>query len=286
MRKRAWHAARVAPLSNREPGTFARRLARTGRTALPTAIDAMNGVLPLVASNGDGPIALIFVLAVVAVVIGGIYSWKAHQKRMEELAVWTNRRGLTFHRGKDGGYASRWSHFSHFTTGSNRYAQNIMEGVSGPWHVCCFDYHYETYSTDSKGRRQTSHHWSSNVILDAQMELDPLTIRNETWLDKMVQAVGFDDIDFESNQFSREFMVKAKDKRWAYDVIHTEVMELLLSSPRFHIELGGLHLLVRRSGRFKPQDFEDALTLGSRFLDALPADLARERRRRAGRTEA
>jgi len=39
---------------------------------------------------------------------------------------------------------------------------------------------------------------------------------------------------------------------------------------------------VRRNGRFKPQDFEDALTLGAKFLDALPADLARERSLRAG----
>ena len=237
---------------------------------------------PLAANAGPGRMALVFGVMIVLMVIASIYSWKKHQKRMEELVVWSQGRGLTLHPGKSGGYASRWSHFSHFTAGSNRYAQNVMEGTSGPWQVCCFDHHYETHSTDSKGRRQTHHHWSSNVILDAQMRLDPLTIRTETWLDKMVQAVGFDDIDFESNQFSREFMVKAKDKRWAYDVIHTEVMELLLSSPRFHIEMGGLHLLVRRNGRFKPQDFEDALTLGAKFLDALPADLARERSLRAG----
>ena len=67
-----------------------------------------------------------------------------------------------------------------------------------------------------------------------------VSIRAEHWGDKLVQAIGFDDIDFESAEFSRKFFVKSPDKRWAYDVIHQETMDYLLQAPDAAVEFGGV----------------------------------------------
>ena len=56
-----------------------------------------------------------------------------------------------------------------------------------------------------------------------------LLIRPEGFFDKVAGAFGFDDIDFESEEFSRAFFVKSSDKRFAYDVLHPRMLELLMA---------------------------------------------------------
>ena len=87
----------------------------------------------------------------------------------------------------------------------------------------------------------------------------------------MSEFFGFDDIDFESAEFSKKFFVKAKDKRWAYDVIHTRAMELLLGSPRLTIQFDNCHIIAFRENRlFKPHEFGEAGDVTTGLLDLLP----------------
>ena len=72
--------------------------------------------------------------------------------------------------------------------------------------------------------------------------------------------------------------VTAKDKRWAYDIVHQETMELLLQSPRFKLEFRGPHVMAYRAKRFKPLDFDQAFTLVEGILDRIPRDLKKELR--------
>ena len=53
-------------------------------------------------------------------------------------------------------------------------------------------------------------------------------LRREGLFDRMAGALGFDDIDFESVEFSRRFHVKSSDKRFAYDLIDAGMMQFLL----------------------------------------------------------
>ncbi|MFW5874502.1 MAG: hypothetical protein ACOCVJ_03790 [Verrucomicrobiota bacterium] len=43
--------------------------------------------------------------------------------------------------------------------GSNRYVFNRLSGEIDGREIQIFDYHYDTYSRDSKGRRSTHHHY-------------------------------------------------------------------------------------------------------------------------------
>jgi len=79
-----------------------------------------------------------------------------------------------------------------------------------------------------------------------------------------------DDIDIESAEFSRKFFVKAPEKRWAYHVVHQQMMAYLLEAPSFHIQFDSGDVMVWRSKRFSAQDLDDAFTLIQGMLERLP----------------
>lgn len=212
------------------------------------------------------------------VLIGGlaIYQYYRSQQRQKDLMALAARQGWTFRHARDGGMEARFGAFSCLQTGSNRYAYNVLEGAYRQRNLCAFDYHYETYSTDSKGNRQTHHHYFSAAVLDVNLPLKPLLIRPEGFFDKIGEFFGLDDIDFESSQFSREFHVTSPDRRWAFDVIHQATMEFLLNAPRFTVELAGPRVIVYRSRCYDPDEFEHALQVAAGIIDRLPNYLLSE----------
>ena len=219
---------------------------------------------------------ILIIIAVIALIIAGvIVKHKKAEGRRKELAGWAFSKGLNFSPGRDGSIDNRYS-FKCLQRGSNRYGYNIIEGNLGNRPVCAFDYHYETHHTDSKGNRQTSHHYFSAVIVDSGLPLKPLFIREERLFDKLADFVGFNDIDFESAEFSKKFYVKSPDKKWAYDVLHQATMEFMLQSLQYDIEFLGRHVIAYRNKTFKAGYFEEALILVNGILDRLPESLIQE----------
>jgi hypothetical protein len=66
-----------------------------------------------------------------------------------------------------------------------------------------------------KGNQQTNHHYFSFFFLTLPMGFPELRITKEGLFSKIAQAFGYDDIDFESAEFSRAFCVRSKDKKFA-----------------------------------------------------------------------
>ena len=222
-----------------------------------------------------GYFILIIVGIIAIIIVGVVLQRKKSEGRKKELAGWAFSKGLNFSPARDAGINNRYS-FKCLQRGENRYGYNIVEGNIGSRPARAFDYHYETHHTDSKGNRQTQHHYFSAVVVDANLPLKPLFIRNERLFDKLAEFIGFDDIDFESAEFSKKFYVKSPDKKWAYDVLHQATMEFMLSAPRFDIEFGGRQVIAYRNNTFKAVEFEEALNLVNGILDRLPESLLRE----------
>ncbi len=148
--------------------------------------------------------------------------------------------------------------------------------MSGRWSdlpITAFDYHYATGS----GKNRSDHYFSA-VIIAGPVPLKPLYIRREGFFDKLTEFFGFDDIDFESAEFSRKFFVKSPDKRWAYDVIHQRMMEYLLAAPDFGIQFDLMHLIAWRSRKFSLADFQAAAELICGILDRLPEYVVRQQK--------
>lgn len=213
-----------------------------------------------------------FVLAIVLAVLSKVQE----RKRREELTNWAQQNGLRFNPDRRRDLEDRFPDFHPLHQGSNRYAYNVLSGDWRGREMLAFDYHYETYSTDSKGRRTTSHHYFSGVIIRTKFPVQPLLIRGRSFFDSIASFFGFADISFESAEFNRAFTVKAPDRRWAYDVLHTRAMQFLLDNPRFSIEFDHHHGIAWRSSCFKPHEFEHAITVIEGLLDRLPEYVRRQ----------
>ena len=191
-------------------------------------------------------------------------------KREKDMRAWGDRNGLKFTK-KDRSMDDEFPQYSCLRHGHSRYAKNILTGAYRGLPICAFDYHYTTGS----GKNQ-HHHSFSALMVNTGLPLKQLFIRTENFLDKMTEFVGFDDIDFESAEFSREFYVKSPDKKWAYDVLHQKSMEYLLQAPRYTLDFQGPYVLAYRNRKFEIAEFEEAFTVIKDLLDLLPEYLMRE----------
>jgi hypothetical protein len=182
-------------------------------------------------------IPLVIVAVLVVAAIGAIYGVIQARKRQEGLFELAQRLGLDFSAAEDREIADGYGFLKQLAEGENRYACNVLSGTYQQNQVLAFDYHYETHTTDSKGNRETQHHWFSFFILTLPAVFPDLTIRRENLLTKVAEAFGYQDIKFESAEFSRAFCVRSPDKKFAYDVCNAQMMEYLLANRDLSVEI-------------------------------------------------
>jgi hypothetical protein len=195
---------------------------------------------------------VIFIVAIVAIVHGII----AAKKRREEMLLLATRLGLSFYADKTRSLATAYGFLDQLAKGDDRYAFNILRGRYQGESVHVFDYHYETSSNDSKGNRQTTSHYLSCFLLQLPISFPEMTVAREGFLSKFAQAFGYDDIDFESAEFSKMFCVRSKDKKLAYDVCHTQMMEYLMVNSDLNLEIEGDTLALVFDGQMSIPNIE------------------------------
>jgi len=203
--------------------------------------------------------ALVIVGVIALIVVAAVFGHLAAKKRQEAMAALASRLGLRFSPHKDWELARRYQFLDRLRAGSNRYAFNTLLGSYRDHEVTAFDFHYETHSTDSKGHRQTHHHYFSFFILHLPASFPELAIAREGFFSKVAQAFGYDDIDFESHEFSRRFCVRCPDKKFAYDVCNARMMEYLLANDDLTIEVEGTALAISFNSRLSPELVEPNL---------------------------
>lgn len=214
----------------------------------------------------------VFLIVFFVCAAGGIayLSHQAELKRTRELTQFASENRFIFSLGKDHGFSRTFHDFDILQTGSKRYAHYMITGEREGMQCMACEYHYQTYSTDSNGRRNTHHHWSTLVMLKPDFHLKPLVIRREGILDKMKGAFGWDDIDFSSAEFSRCFHVNAPDRDWAFAVVQPGTMNLLLKTKglEFHMQQGWL--MLRSSGRITLRQLDESFSVATRLLALIP----------------
>ncbi len=219
-------------------------------------------------------VPLVIVVVVGGVIAFGVYSYLKAKKRREDLGRIAGELGLEFNAVDPLDIANRYEHLEPLAQGHNRRAYNVVHGQRDDNFITAFDYVYYTTqtSTDSQGKttsREVAHYFSA-VIFQMGTVFPPLFIRPENFLDKIASAVGFDDIDFESAEFSRRFFVKSGDKKFAYDVIHPRMMEYLLKQPGWTLQLEGVDFLIHTGAMLKPDEFAAGIHHAEAFLKQIP----------------
>ena len=208
----------------------------------------------------DSVFPLLLVLGFLTLAIFAVtFSMLAAKKRRQAFALLGAQLGLSFSPGHDRLMAHRFRFLDKLAQGSNRYAYNVLSGDYRGHFVIAFDYHYETHSSDAKGNHHTHHHHFSFFILRLERSFSELTISREGIFSKIAQAFGYDDIDFESAEFSRKFCVRSKDKKFAYDICNARMIEYLLANDDLNIEIENSALAIGFPGTLAPERIEPNL---------------------------
>ena len=233
----------------------------------------------------------LLILAVIGLfVFFGWLSYKQAKARAAAIAAAAARLGWMFHGDiKDHDFDDRHPQFECFRRGHSRYAHNRLSGriraLDTELPAEAGDYHYQITSGSGKNRSTRTYRFSYAMIaLPFGARLPSLRVRSENFFDKLAGAIGFEDIDFESAEFSRRHHVSSSDRRFAHALIDPRMIEFLLGVHPPLFELGSGVLLVvsgEAKRRWEPAEFEAALHWAREFLARWPAHLASDLR--AGR---
>ena len=171
-------------------------------------------------------------LGIAAIVIGAIgliallvyAARKAAEReraRLAGLGDWAHRNGFEFDPTDRFDLDSRFRGVGDIGRGHARYALEVLSRQA-PVPAWIFRYHFKTWETRTVTRNGKTHtetyektHWRAYLIIELEAAFPTLAIRAENWLDKIAGFIGFDDIDFESEEFSSRYHVKSADKQFA-----------------------------------------------------------------------
>ncbi len=206
-------------------------------------------------------------VGVVAALVA-VYVHREDQKRRRLLQAWARSQGFTLHDARRTGWEREYPAYKLFTRGYSRHSRLHLEGAVEGRRVRCLDYRFTTGS----GRNRRTHRYGV-VVMDTGTPVIPLHIRREHALDRVGEFFGGGDINFESDAFSRRFHVSSADRKWAYDVIQTAMMDALLASDVHHVEFGFAELAVYRPGALAGKQLHEDLKLVRRIFDLVPADV-------------
>jgi len=209
---------------------------------------------------------LMFGAVAVLVVVGIVYAVMRARRRREQMQALAAKWGFRYFPQDPWGLPTWYATLDLFTHGHSRRADNVMSGEVDGRTVVCFDYRYTTGS----GKNSHTHHHQAVVYL-LPIQAPPLRMRPESVFDRVASWVGWDDIDFESDEFSRRYYVASQDRRFAYDIFHAQLIDYLLrcgTAP--HMEMNGLFLLLYDTGSGDVQNVERLLMIGQTVVNMIP----------------
>jgi hypothetical protein len=222
---------------------------------------------------------VIFVVGAILIALLAYAGYIEHSRRLKQLGALALQLDWQFDSAEDREHDERYSHFSPFGKGSNRRAYNTLRGaitVGGRmWPAQAGDYRYTTQSGSGKNRSTHTHRLSYLIVETPHLGAPDLAIRREGLFDRFASFMGFDDIDFESHEFSERFHVKSSNKRFAYAVLEPRMMEFLLEHDAPAIEFRRGQCCVTRGERaWTPEQFAATIHWAAEFFARWPEKVA------------
>lgn len=219
-------------------------------------------------------------ILIVAVVVAvgaalAIYSHRKERERQAALAALAARNGWQFNPGDDPDHGGKYGHFAIFSRGHSRRAYNTLSGTMdlGRWSVPvrAGDYLYKVTTSNGKTTTTTTYRFTYLIVELPFGAVPDLSLRPEGFLDRVAQAFGAADIDFESEEFSRRYVVKSSEKRFAYAVLHPKMMEFLLDGPARAMEIEfGRCCISDGKTRQSAEEIEATIAWSRRFFQLWP----------------
>ncbi len=203
----------------------------------------------------------IFCLILIVVISYFLFSRKTdlEGKRRKDLAALARKLQLQFNPNSDFKLAEKYSFLNWFRRGDVRYAYNVFQGWYVRYLVIFFDYHFTIITGSNRGGSGGLDYYWSAYIVEMSAKFPDLLISHESLESRIAEALGKPHIAFESAEFSRTFRVRSLDKRFAFDVCHSGMMEFLLANRDLTIEIRGTALAVLFEDWLHPEKVEHNL---------------------------
>lgn len=208
-------------------------------------------------------IGLVAVAVVAAFLVAGAFAARAAARRARDLPDVARRAGLEYREFDP--FNSTAIAFPLFRAGDERVVEHVM--WRGDGRVRAFDYGYAERSRDGERER-----WRlfSCAMARHDGRWPEVAILPERVFDRALQALSPIDVDVESEEFNRTFVVRCDDRKFATDLLSPEMMELLLTTRgRLSFETRGRFLLVtgpRVEGPLLP----GLVAVAERFVATIP----------------
>ena len=194
------------------------------------------------------------IVAILAIVISRFLPSKPdpEDQRRRELASLARKLQLEFNFKSDFDLPKKFSFLTWLKSGLINYAYNIFHGFyRSEYPVTIFDYTFSDAKYD--------YYWSA-FVLEMKTHFPDLIISHESRESRLAEALGKSHITFESAEFSRAFRVRCQDKKFAFDICHSQMMEFLLANQDLTIEIRGNVLAVLFEDWLRPEKVEPNLS--------------------------
>lgn len=215
---------------------------------------------------------LVFVLFVVVIVGAVVFGYLQAKKRREGMAAFARSRGWTYTE-QDDSLLDRFEG-EPFGVGQDREAVNVLRGTAHGRPVVVFDYSYVTTrtSTDANGNTRTDRdtHPFSVVVMNTGAVMPALSVAPEGLVSRFLGRLTNSDIELESEDFNRAFRVTCPNRRFASDVLHPRMMELLLQWPELAWRFDADSLVAVRPGSHDVAEIDAKLAALDAILDNVP----------------
>jgi hypothetical protein len=214
-------------------------------------------------------------------------AWRHERRRLEAFVAWAEAGGWVFAPEKVGNPRLPYALFERGHSRYLRFAAEKRCAAPTPGlddvRLRLFEYHYAVTHSTGKSTH-TQHHEFTCALLDPGLDLGHVGLRREGLGDKLVQALGFDDIDLEDPEFSKRYVVAARERRHAYELLDGPMMRYLALRRAPNLETRGREVFLHAASKASPQGYDVLARFVLGFLAQLPRPLVNAERVRRGQS--
>lgn len=212
---------------------------------------------------------ILFAFTILALAVFFIfYNRKKERERTEQLRSVAAQLAWNFAEVAPMNMIAGLEHFGLFNQGHSKEIKNFMYGEANGVKAAVFDYVYVTGS----GKNRHAHHQSVTYLESGNLRIPHFSLRPEGFFTKIMQAFGYQDIDFgQRPEFSKQYLLRGQDEMAIRQTFNNGLLLFFESCPGTCVDGGGNQLFVFRSGhRHQPHETQTQLALALNVLSLMP----------------
>ncbi|MGI8924194.1 MAG: hypothetical protein ACR2HJ_09195 [Fimbriimonadales bacterium] len=147
--------------------------------------------------------------------------------------------------------------------------ENLLLLEDGPASIYAFDYRATRMIEDPGGGSSQQLEYGV-VAMRVPLLMSKMRLTPNGFLARKAVPFGVKDISFESEDFNSRYFVSATDVKFAYDILHPQAIEYLLSIPARDWQFGNMWIVITQTGFFDAEEIGDICAELRTFVGMIP----------------